>query len=524
MEERSHRNRRYIAVVASTAISLACGTNYAYSAWAPQFAERMQLSATQSNLIGASGNVGMYASGIPLGYMVDAKGPRPGVLLGGLTLGLGYFPIMKAYDAGPGSMSVVMLCFFGFMTGFGSCSAFQAAIKTSALNWPLHRGTATAFPLSAFGLSAFFFTAISSAFFHDDTSKYLLLLALGTSALTIVSFFFMYVPTADAYHALSTSEDRPAQSRRDSSQLSNSQTWRNKLRASKAQDETATEELSGSAVQDANSDETSSLLSDGPGDIGSEDGNPKHTSHHHHSHRADISGFSLLKKPEFYSIWVMLGILSGIGLMTINNIGNDTQALWYAYDGQTSKSFIISRQLIHVSLISISSFVGRLLSGIGSDILVKRLKQSRFWCLIASAAIFAHAQVAALKIENPHYLWIVSSLSGLGYGALFGVYPALVADTFGVSGLSVNWGFMTLAPVVWGNVFNLAYGSIFDAHSKVMPSGDRVCEEGLQCYRNAYWFTFLASIAGMVCSFWCVWHERHLKRRREGEGVSEHIA
>jgi hypothetical protein len=30
---------------------LACGTNYAYSAWAPQFAEKLQLSATQSNLI-----------------------------------------------------------------------------------------------------------------------------------------------------------------------------------------------------------------------------------------------------------------------------------------------------------------------------------------------------------------------------------------------------------------------------------------------------------------------------------------
>lgn len=27
------------------------GTNYAYSAWAPEFAERMQLSATQSNII-----------------------------------------------------------------------------------------------------------------------------------------------------------------------------------------------------------------------------------------------------------------------------------------------------------------------------------------------------------------------------------------------------------------------------------------------------------------------------------------
>jgi hypothetical protein len=75
-------------------------------------------------------------------------------------------------------------------------------------------------------------------------------------------------------------------------------------------------------------DEASSLLSaadsEGPGDVVSEDGDDKHASvHHHHSHRADISGFNLLGKPEFYSLWVMLGILTGIGLMTINNIGND---------------------------------------------------------------------------------------------------------------------------------------------------------------------------------------------------------
>lgn len=37
----------------------------------------------------------MYASGIPVGLLVDAKGPRPGVLIGALSLGTGYFLIYK---------------------------------------------------------------------------------------------------------------------------------------------------------------------------------------------------------------------------------------------------------------------------------------------------------------------------------------------------------------------------------------------------------------------------------------------
>lgn len=35
----------------------------------------------------------MYLSGIPLGLLVDTKGPRAGLALGGLLLVAGYYPI-----------------------------------------------------------------------------------------------------------------------------------------------------------------------------------------------------------------------------------------------------------------------------------------------------------------------------------------------------------------------------------------------------------------------------------------------
>ena len=42
---------------------------------------------------GAAANIGMYASGIPMGIVVDKKGPRPAALLGAFALAIGYFPI-----------------------------------------------------------------------------------------------------------------------------------------------------------------------------------------------------------------------------------------------------------------------------------------------------------------------------------------------------------------------------------------------------------------------------------------------
>ena len=78
----AQRTLRIISVVAATCIALSSGTNYAYSAWAPQFASRLHLSATQQNLIGNFGNIGMYAMGIPGGILIDSRGPRWGVLAG----------------------------------------------------------------------------------------------------------------------------------------------------------------------------------------------------------------------------------------------------------------------------------------------------------------------------------------------------------------------------------------------------------------------------------------------------------
>lgn len=159
---------------------------------------------------------------------------------------------------------------------------------------------------------------------------------------------------------------------------------------------------------------------------------------------------------------------------------------------------------MHVGILSVASFIGRLSSGIGSDILVKSFGSSRYWSLVASALLFTVAQVFALKIENPNWLFLLSASTGLGYGALFGVYPALVADAFGAAGMGINWGTMTMAPVLSGNIFNLIYGANLDAHSDHPEGSERVCLDGRICYANAYVVTLIASIMAIFWSLWCV--------------------
>ncbi|MCJ1286301.1 hypothetical protein MMC26_005646 [Xylographa opegraphella] len=289
---------------------------------------------------GVSGNLGMYASGIPIGLLVDAKGPKPGVYLGCAMLGIGYFALYSAYNDGPGVTGMPWLCLSGFLTGAGGCAAFSASIKTSALNWPTHRGTATAFPLSAFGLSAFFFSSISTVAFPDNTSRFLLMLAIGTFGMTFISSFFLRViPPPSTYSAVSSDEYRGGLR---SSRLHRSRSGDSKHGAirepsepgmhhaapngsfplSRSESENAKTHLSVPDLPNTEADETSSLMSkssvSGAGDLEENGESTAHDPHH-----LDIRGMALLPKIEFWELFILLGLLTGIGLMTINNIGND---------------------------------------------------------------------------------------------------------------------------------------------------------------------------------------------------------
>ncbi|MCJ1474448.1 hypothetical protein MMC13_003106 [Lambiella insularis] len=278
-----------------------------------------------------------------------------------------------------------------------------------------------------------------------------------------------------------------------------------------------------SDVPNADTDETSSLMSKSsisiPGDIEEDTNRTDPAAHKTH---VDIRGMALLPKLEFWQLFFMMGLLTGIGLMTINNIGNDAP-LWSHYDDSVSPGWIQKRQLMHVSILSVLSFVGRLLSGIGSDLIVKKLHMSRSWCLFISSLIFSAAQLCGACIENPNRLMFVSGTTGLAYGFLFGFFPSVIAETFGVHGLSQNWGCMTLAPVLSGYLFNLVYGTIYDQHSTISPEGHRDCPEGLDCYRGAYWVTFGASLMGVVVSLWNIrYHhvQRKIARRKQLEEES----
>lgn len=166
--------------------------------------------------------------------------------------------------------------------------------------------------------------------------------------------------------------------------------------------------------------------------------------------------------------------------------------------------------------------------------IAKKLHMSRFWCLFISSFIFSATQICSARLENPNLLGLVSAMTGckwfrvlvgffcndlipiytlVAYGFLYGVFTSIVAETFGIHGLSQNLGCLTIAPIIFGNIFNILYGRIYDRHSFITPDGHRECLDGVYCYSLAYYITFAASLTAVVISLWSIRHAHNKKAR-----------
>jgi hypothetical protein len=300
---------------------------------------------------GTIGNLGMYAFGVPSGMLVDKKGPRWGVALGIILFAAGYYPIaqgtsqlvpplMLEADIGIQHMRLVQ----GRTAWDGSASSLSSQApgavqrsrrrskqvrssrnrakllltRSAALNFPESRGTATAFPLAAFGLSAMFF-AVIALLLPPGTYNFLILLATGTVVLPLISFPFLRVLPPHTYHHLPQNERQVLHRTRDSgSHIPQSEEPGAPTYPSKTPSLSSTESRDPEAALEAG-DENSSLLSRSSVEDVEDLQSSKHleSDRNHESPHLDIRGFALLPLPEFWQLFSMLGLLTGIGLMTI---------------------------------------------------------------------------------------------------------------------------------------------------------------------------------------------------------------
>ncbi|KNE67021.1 hypothetical protein AMAG_12099 [Allomyces macrogynus ATCC 38327] len=150
---------------------MGAGIIYLFSSYGTQLRDRFGYSQLQVSMVASSANLGLYLSGPGVGWLIDRYGPRPVAIVGSLMMFFGFLAVSTAVNSQGVMFPAWLLCGLYFFVGSGSSGCTLPSIALNVRAFPAHvRGFAVGVPLSLYGLSAFIFVQIKSAYFDADSS------------------------------------------------------------------------------------------------------------------------------------------------------------------------------------------------------------------------------------------------------------------------------------------------------------------------------------------------------------------
>lgn len=439
---------KLLFLVTCTINGFACGTLYLYSAYGPQLAIRLKYSGSDSSLMAFAGTIGIALTGVPASIIIDKKGFAVTVLLGSLSIGLGYLGLKGQYDHINPNLPLSMI--YVFLAGSGSTSINSCLIKCCAISFPNNRGVATSFPIASYGLSAFVFSTLSSIFFKNNISGFLGLLGWTCLLVTLISLpvFYYADKISQNGHTVRPMASGTGTPRNSSIELT---TMRNRSLG---------EELIIKKFQE-NEDK------------------------------------SILKSSTFWILFWIVGVLVALGQMYIYSVGFMIKSLVHL-DGEL---MIQKEQQFEVSLLSIFNCSGRLFCGILGDLISIRFNKSRTWILFVPIVSLTIVQIMGVFLKDEKYLYILSSLNGFGYGFTWASIPQIIIELFSVNSLSFGWGFINLAPILPVYFFTHYFGSNYDLNLTEVDN-ELVCLKKSECYNKTF---KISSIVAIFTLFLVIW-------------------
>jgi hypothetical protein len=240
--------------------------------------------------------------------------------------------------------------------------------------------------------------------------------------------------------------------------------------------------------------------------------------------------------------WLAAGffLVTGPGEAFINNLGTIIGTLYPPSMQPPGNSDLEQTSAAtHVSIVAITSTIGRILTGTLTDFLAptssphqhrrgpqslanslaslpnagppepsRWFELSRITFLVVFSIIMSIGQIilASGAVQGRGDLfWLVSASIGTGYGALFSLTPICVSVIWGVENFGTNWGCVATVPAigatVWGLLYSWNYQSAADGGIEALgqPKEDVMCY-GTMCYAPTFWA--MAVSVWLACGLW----------------------
>lgn len=418
-------------------------------------ADKCGLDSSLAADLNISATIGTSVGGLLGGYITDLYGTQLPVFCSLIFISLGYKWLQALYGAGDDAASWQLITAM-FFIGIGSTASYFASLKAVTVSFPKYKGTAQSFTIASFAISSLLYSLAYTKIFHGNVSHFLLFLAISSTVMQTIGVLYVRI---DGHKNLLLAEDFFEE------QLEEEEEEGVPLMAPPEESE------------DVSAGPTTSL---------------KH-----------LGLKQSLLHPIFWIHFFLMAILQGMGQMYIYSVGFIVKAIYTHFAHVTrDRPSLHSLQAVHVSLIAIFSFVGRLTAGPLSDNLVHRFHCQRHWVTLSGVVVmFAGHFALSLPIDTwssslSHvniWLSLISCTIGFAYGLCFTSFPGIMADLFSMKNYSLIWGIVYSSTVPGLTVFTKLFGYIYDHNSKIVGD-DYVCDKGSSCYSATFEFTSLLSV------------------------------
>lgn len=448
-----------LILAASVPVALSSGTLFVYSVYGTQLADQCGLDSSLAANLNISATVGTSIGGLLGGYITDLLGTQIPVFCSLVFISFGYKWLHSLYNQGDNAQSWQLIAAM-FFIGLGSTSSYFASLKAVTVSFPKYKATAQSITIASFAISSLLYSLVYTKVFHGDVSRFLFFLAASSTVMQLIGVIYIriaghknLVPNQDFFE--------------EGQQL----------------------------LEESESDSALDVPDENKHQVGS----LKH-----------LNLRSSIIHPIFLVHFFLMAILQGLGQMYIYSVGFIVKAIYYGFLHSSSNSNNVpslhSLQALHVSLIAIFSFLGRLTSGPLSDNMVHRFKCQRHWVTVLGVLIMLLGHfllsfpIDAWSSNLTHVnvcLSLISCIIGFAYGLCFTTFPGIMADLFSMKNYSLIWGIVYSSTVPGLTVFTKIFGYIYD-HNSVLVGDDYVCDKGSFCYLATFELTSCLTVIVLV--------------------------